>query len=315
VTSVIVLDDYQSRAAEFADWASLPETEVTFVHEPLNEEELLSLLADADVVVAMRERTQLPRHLLERLPALRLIVTTGMANAAIDRGAATELGITICGTHSGGGSTTEVTWAILLGLVKRTVSEDAALRAGRWQTELAGDLAGRTLGLIGFGRLGQAMVPIATAFGMPIIAWSQNLDPAQATAVGVEPVEKDELFRRSDVLSIHTRLSDRTAGLVGAREFSLMKPTAVLVNSSRGPIVDEAALVTALRDGTIAGAALDVYDIEPLPKDHPFLGLRNTVLSPHLGYASEDNVSMMYREVVEDIAAYFEDAPIRVVGG
>jgi phosphoglycerate dehydrogenase-like enzyme len=313
VTSVIVLDDYQSRAAEFADWASLRETEVTFLHKPLGEEELLAALADADVVVAMRERTKLPRQLLEKLPALRLIVTTGATNAAIDGAAARELGITFCGTPSSGGSTTEITWAILLALVKRVVAEDAALRAGRWQTELAGDLANRTLGLIGFGRLGQAMVPIATAFAMPIIAWSQNLDPAQARAAGVEPVDKNELFGRSDVLSIHTRLSDRTAGLVGARELALMKPTAVLVNTSRGPIVDEAALVAALRERTIAGAALDVYDREPLPKDHPLLGLPNTVLSPHLGYASEDNIAAMYREVVEDIAAYFAEAPIRVV--
>jgi phosphoglycerate dehydrogenase-like enzyme len=313
MTRVIVLDDYQSRAAEFADWASLAGTEVTFVHEHLGEEELLAVLAEADVVVAMRERTRLARGLLEQLRGLRLIVTTGMANAAIDREAAAELGITICGTQSGGGSTTEVTWALLLGLLKRTVSEDAALRAGRWQTELAGDLADRTLGLIGFGRLGQAMVPVAKQFGMKVIAWSANLDPAVATAAGVEPVEKDELFARSDVVSIHTRLSERTLGLIGAREFGLMKRSAVLVNTSRGPIVDEAAMIAALREGTIAGAALDVYDLEPLAKDHPLLGLRNTVLSPHLGYASEDNISTMYTEVVEDIAAYFADAPIRVV--
>ena len=315
MTSVIVLDDYQSRAAEFADWATLPDTDVTFVHEHLAEDDLLGALAGAEVVVAMRERTPLPRHVLEQLPALRLIVTTGMANAAIDRDAASELGITIAGTRSGGGSTTELTWAILLGLIKRTVSEDAVLRAGNWQTELAGDLGGRTLGLIGFGRLGQAMVPIARAFGMEVIAWSQNLDPAQATAVGVEPVAKDELFVRSDVLSIHTRLSERTAGLVGARELALMKPTAVLVNTSRGPSVDETALIAALRDGTIAGAALDVYDVEPLEKDHPFLGLANTMLSPHLGYASAGNFAVMYQQVVEDITAFFAGAPIRVVGG
>jgi phosphoglycerate dehydrogenase-like enzyme len=313
VTRVIVLDDYQGRAAGLAEWSSLPDTDVRFIGAHLEGDDLLAALADAEVVVAMRERTAFPRALLEQLPQLRLLVTTGMANAAIDLSGAAARGVTVTGTRSFGNGTTELTWAVLLGLVKHLASEDAALRVGRWQTEIAGDLYGATLGLIGFGRLGRAMVPIAKAFTMEVIAWSQNLDPEDATAAGVEPVGKDELFRRSDIVSIHTRLSERTHHLVGKKELAAMKPTALLVNTSRGPIVDEAALVQALRDKTIAGAALDVFDSEPLAPDHPLLGLRNTVLSPHLGYASERNLAAMYSDAVEDIAAFLGGAPLRVL--
>jgi len=310
---VIVLDDYQGRAAGLADWSSLPDTDVRFIGEHLEGDDLVQALVGAEVIVAMRERTGFPRSLLEQLTDLRLLVTTGMANAAIDLPGATARGVTVSGTRSYGNGTTELTWAVLLGLVKHIASEDAALRAGRWQTEIAGDLYGATLGLIGFGRLGKAMVPIANAFAMEVIAWSQNLDPADAAASGVEAVAKDGLFSRSDIVSIHTRLSERTHHLVGEKELALMKPTALLVNTSRGPIVDEAALVAALANGSIAGAALDVFDEEPLPADHRLLGIRNTVLSPHLGYASERNLAAMYGDAVDDIAGFLAGAPVRVL--
>jgi phosphoglycerate dehydrogenase-like enzyme len=311
MSGIAVLDDYQGRAVEFADWASL-NTPVHFLREHLDGDALVSALQDCDVVVAMRERTQLTAEVLAALPNLRLLVTTGMANAAIDLEAAHNQGVAVSGTPSNPAGTVELTWALLLAAVKHLPMEDRALREGTWQTSLASDLAGKRLGLIGLGRLGAAMVPIAKAFSMEVVAWSQNLSAERAEEVGVEMVTKDELISTSDVISIHLRLSARTQALLGEREIATMRPGALLLNTSRGPIIDEDALVRALRENRIT-AALDVYDIEPLPAGHPLTTLANVVLAPHLGYASEDNVRSMYTGVVEDIAAFFEGAPIRVL--
>jgi phosphoglycerate dehydrogenase-like enzyme len=314
MTKIVVLDDYQGLADSFGDWDRLgPEAEVDYLHRHLEGNPLVAALAGAEIVVAMRERTAFPRALLERLPELRLLVTTGLANASIDIKAANELGITVCGTHSGSDGTVELTWALILAATKQLRREDAAMRRGAWQEHLSGDLNGSILGLVGLGRLGSAMVPIAKAFQMEVIAWSQNLTAERAAEVGAVRVDKDELFARADVVSIHLKLSDRTRGLIGAAELAKMQPSAYLVNTSRGPIVDEAALVDALQRGAIAGAGLDVYDVEPLPTDHPFLHLDNTVLTPHLGYASEKNFAHYFLEVIEDIEAYFAGTPRRVL--
>jgi phosphoglycerate dehydrogenase-like enzyme len=317
MTSVAVLDDYQRRASGWADWDSLG-MDVAFFHEPIDD--LPGELADCDVLVLMRERTRFPREVLERLPSLELVVTTGMRNASLDVAYLRERGVTVCGTGGHGGaragvpSTAEVAWALILAVAKRVTNEDRALRAGRWQLDLPWNLAGATLGLAGLGTLGAAMVGPARAFGMDVIAWSQNLTAARAAEVGVEAVTRDALLARSDVLSIHLVLSERTRGLFGAAELAAMKPTAALVNTSRGPIVDDAALVSALRDGTIAAAGLDVYDVEPLPADHPLTALDNAVLLPHLGYVSEPGMRDMYAQVVEDIAAWRDGSPIRTIG-
>jgi phosphoglycerate dehydrogenase-like enzyme len=276
-----------------------------------DDDALVARLADFEVVVAMRERTPFPRARLERLPRLRLLVTTGMANASIDLEAARELGIAVCGTGGLPSPTAELTWALILGLTRRVHEEDRAIREGRWQHTIGPELAGRTLGIVGLGRLGTRVARIAQAFEMDVLAWSQNLDPAHAAAVGVRAAARDELLGRADVVTIHLRLSDRTRGLIGAAELARMRPTAYLVNTSRGPIVDEAALVAALRAGTLAGAALDVYDTEPLPADHPLRGTPNTLLTPHLGYVSTGSYEIYYRDAVEDIAAFLRGERVR----
>jgi phosphoglycerate dehydrogenase-like enzyme len=325
---VAVLDDYHRIAHALADWTSL-NVEVDFFDSPIASERLPEVLAPYDTLVLMRERTRFPREVLELLPGLRLVVTTGMRNAALDVEHLRERGVRVCGTgipgygtDSGAStsapapgvpSTIEVAWALILALFKRVVREDRALRAGIWQQDLPTNLAGATLGLAGLGRLGAQMVAPARAFGMEVIAWSQNLTDERAAQAGVARVSRNELFENSDVLSIHLVLSDRTRGLVGAPELALMKRSAFLVNTSRGPIVDEQALVEALQAGEIAGAGLDVYDTEPLPQDHPLLQLDNAVLTPHLGYVSREGLAEMYTQVVEDLAAYLRGAPIRVI--
>jgi phosphoglycerate dehydrogenase-like enzyme len=314
MTRVAVLDDYQGRARELANWGSLgPDVDVSFFHEPLAGELLPRTLAEFDVLVLMRERTAFPRAVLEQLPQLRLLVTTGMKNASVDIEYLRERGVAVAGTQGGPSTTTEVAWALILATAKRVVVEDRALRAGSWQVGLPGVLGGSTLGLAGLGRLGAAMVPAARAFGMDVIAWSENLTDERAAEVGVARVDKDELLRRSDVLSIHLVLSDRTRGLFGIPELAAMKPTAVLVNTSRGPIVDGPGLVDALRSGTIAAAGLDVYDREPLPRDHPLLALENAVLTPHLGYVSEPGFRTMYAQAVEDIQGFLAGDPVRLI--
>ena len=317
IVRVAVLDDYHRRAREFADWDSL-KAEVEFFHEPIPRERLAAELAGFDVLVLMRERTAFPRELLEQLPQLALLVTTGMRNASVDVGYLRERGVTVSGTEmvsveAGVSSTAEVAWALILSVLKRVTVEDRAIREGVWQAGMPRNLAGLTLGLAGLGRLGGAMVGPARAFGMDVIAWSQNLTAERAAGSGAVCVSKERLLADSDVLSIHLVLSDRTRGLFGAAELALMKPTAVLINTSRGPIVEERALIEALREGRIAGAGLDVFDREPLPAGHELLGLDNTVLLPHLGYVSEDAFRSMYSQAVEDIAAYIRGQPIRVI--
>jgi phosphoglycerate dehydrogenase-like enzyme len=322
MTRVAVLDDYQRRAADYADWESLgPDVEVVFFHEPIPSPQLPVELAEFEVLVLMRERTRFPRAVLERLPRLRLLVTTGMRNASVDVDYLRTQGVTVCGTAGTGvalaegvPSTAEVAWALILAVAKRVTLEDRALREGRWQTGVPFNLAGATLGLAGLGTLGAAMVGPARAFGMEVIAWSQNLTDERAAEVGVRRVSRDELLAAADILSIHLVLSERTRGLFGATELARMKRTAVLINTSRGPLVDEGALVAALRDRTIAAAGLDVYETEPLPAGRELTTLDNVVLLPHLGYVSEPGFRHMYGQVVEDIAAFLAGAPIRPVG-
>jgi phosphoglycerate dehydrogenase-like enzyme len=317
MTSIAVLDDYQGRARSLADWASL-EADVTYFSEPI--EDLASVLADFEVLVLMRERTAFPREVLEKLPKLELVVTTGMANASLDVDYLTQEGVVVSGTGMSGPpgagvpSTVEVAWALILAVYKRVTVEDQGIRAGRWQLGLPRNLSGATLALAGLGRLGGAMVGPARAFGMSVIAWSQNLTDERASELGVEKVSKTELLERADVLSIHLVLSDRSRGLFGADDLARMKGDAVLINTSRGPIVDEQALVEALSSRTIAAAGLDVFDHEPLPPGHALRTLDNTVLLPHLGYVSEAGLQSMYGQAVEDIAAFLNGEPIRTIG-
>ncbi|WP_456598629.1 D-2-hydroxyacid dehydrogenase family protein [Blastococcus sp. SYSU DS0616] len=312
---IAVLDDYQSVAAEFCDWSRLPEPAevVTFADAVADPDALVARLRGVDVVVAMRERTRFGRDVLEGLPDLRLLVTTGMRNKSIDVAAAAELGITVCGTAASGTATAELTWALILATVRHVPQEDAAMRAGGWQTTIGTDLHGARLGVIGLGRIGAQVARIGAAFGMDVVAWSQHLTEERAAEVGARLVGKDELFATADVVTVHLLLSKRTRGLIGADDLALMKHTAVLVNTSRGPIVDEAALVDVLRRGAIAGAGLDVYDAEPLPREHPLRELRRAVLTPHLGYVTRGTYEVFYGEAVEDVAAWMAGRPIRVI--
>lgn len=312
---VAVLDDYQQVAHRFADWTTLGagvEVEAFSDHiEDLGE--LTRRLEPFDVVVAMRERTRLTDEVFAGLPRLRLLVTTGMRNAAIDMAAARERGITVVGTGGYVAPTVELTWGLTLAVQRRIPQEDAAIRAGAWQQTVGVDLAGRTLGVIGLGNIGTAVARIGVAFGMNVVAWSQNLTADRATAAGATLVSRDELLAVSDVVTIHLVLSDRTRGLIGADELASMKRTAILVNTSRGPIVDEAALVEAIHNETIAGAGLDVFDLEPLTADHPLRTLPNTVVTPHVGYVTDGLYAKFYTEIVEDIAAWLAGEPVRVI--
>ena len=312
---VAILDDYQNVARRMADWASLPAgTDVVVFADHLKEAGAVAgRLADFDAVVAMRERTAFPRALLERLPKLKLLVTTGMRNASIDVGAAVERGITVCGTSGLPYPTAELTWGLILALARHIPAEDRATREGRWQVSCGLGLNGKTLGVIGLGGLGSRVAKIGSAFEMEVIAWSQNLTAARAAEVGAKLVTKDELLSRSDVVSVHLVLGDRSRGLLGAAELARMKRTSYLINTSRGPIVDEAALVAALRQGTIAGAGLDVFDDEPLPLDHPLRSLPNTVLTPHLGYVTEEGYRIFYGQALEDVKAWLAGQPVRVL--
>ena len=314
---IAVLDDYQEVAREMAPWEQLePEAEITFFHDHLLVDGVVrDLLAGYEVLVAMRERTPFTAKRLASLGDLRLLVTTGMGNAAIDMDAAREHGITVCGTASLPSPTAELAWGLIIALHRNLLDEDRRIRQGGWQRTIGPELAGRTLGILGLGRLGARMARIARAFEMEVIAWSEHLTEEAAAGAGAARVERDELFSRADVLTIHTRLSDRTRGLVGARELGLMKPTAVLVNTSRGPIVDEDALLKALHEGAIAGAALDVYAKEPLPKDSELREAPRTLLTPHLGYVTTGTYEVMYRDAVEDIAAWLRGEPVRVLNG
>jgi phosphoglycerate dehydrogenase-like enzyme len=315
MTRVAILDDYQHVARRMADWASLPAgTEVVVFSDHLKDlGEVAARLADFDAVVAMRERTAFPRALLEKLPRLKLLITTGMRNASIDVRAAVDRGVVVCGTQGLGYPTAELTWGLIIALLRRIPMEDRATREGQWQVSCGLGLNGKTLGVIGLGNLGSRVAKVGRAFEMEVLAWSQNLTAARAAEVGAILVGKDELLARSDIVTIHLVLSDRTRGLLGARELASMKRTAHLINTSRGPIVDEAALVAALQTGTIAGAGLDVFDDEPLESDHPLRRLPNTVLTPHLGYVTEEGYKIFYGHALEDVKAWLAGQPVRVI--
>jgi phosphoglycerate dehydrogenase-like enzyme len=310
-----ILDDYQKAALTLADWDSLGAMVVVQpFHDWIGDEDaLVERLRDFEIIVAMRERTRFPRTLLERLPKLKLLVTVGMRNVAIDVKAATELGILVSGTSMLTHPTAELTWGLILSLARNIPFEHQAMRQGAWQTTLGIGLNGKVLGVVGLGKLGSQVAQIGKAFQMEVIAWSQNLTEEHAAELGVRRVEKEELFRTAHFVTIHLVLSKRTRGLVGEEELAMMKPTAFLINTSRGPIVDEAALVAALEDHRIAGAGLDVYDQEPLPSDHPLRKLDNVVHTPHLGYVTAENYRRAYGEAVEDVRAFLAGSPIRVV--
>jgi phosphoglycerate dehydrogenase-like enzyme len=315
VTRVAVLDDYQKVAERMADWTVLPEgVEVTFFHDHLDDaDRLVARLAPFEIIGIMRERTPFPAALLERLPNLRLLITTGLRNASIDLAAARRLGITVCGTRASGHATAELAIALILALARGLCAETASLRAGGWQVGLGRDVAGAVLGVVGLGRLGSQVAKLGKAFGMATIAWSQNLTEAAAAEVGVRWVPKPELFRSADFISVHLQLSPRTRGLIGAAELDLMKPDAYLINTSRGPIVDEDALIVALRSGRIGGAALDVYEREPLPPDDRLLRLPNLLLTPHIGFVTREAYKVFYADMVEGIAAFLAGQPQRVI--
>ena len=309
-----VLDDYQDVARSMADWTPAGVDLTVYNDHFATEPEVHAAIRDCEIVVAMRERTPFTGAFLASLPKLKLLCTTGPRNPSIDLRAAEKLGITCCGTVALPYPTAELTWALILGLVRHIPHEDANFRAcGHWQTRVAVDLSGRTLALLGLGTLGERVARVGQAFGMKVIAWSNNLTPARCAELGVEYVSKEDLVRRADVLSIHTQLSRRTRGLIGAAELAAMKPTAYLINTSRGYIVDEAALIDALRQGRIAGAGLDAFEVEPLPHDHPFRSMPNVLVTPHMGYVSEDNYRLWYTQIVENIVAWKAGAPLRVM--
>ncbi|MPY84415.1 MAG: D-2-hydroxyacid dehydrogenase family protein [Actinophytocola sp.] len=309
---IAILDDYQNVARSFADWDRLDAEITVFTEHIKNPDDVVAALAGFDVVVAMRERTRFSADVLRRLPDLRLLVSTGQRNAAIDVAAANEQGVVVSGTGYIPHPTAEHTWALILAAARNIPAEERAVRDGRWQHTVGTALRGKTLGLLGLGRLGAAVAGIGTAFGMRPIAWSQNLTEERAAEHGVRAVSRDELLSTADVLSIHLVLSKRTRGLLGADELALMKPGALLVNTSRGPIVDESALLDAVTEGRIR-AALDVYDTEPLPVDHPLRQAPNTVLTPHIGYVADDVYEIFFQDAVEDIAAFAAGEPIRVM--
>ncbi|MBR7837902.1 D-2-hydroxyacid dehydrogenase family protein [Actinospica durhamensis] len=313
----VVLDDYQDAALHSADWSGIESrAAVRVLHEHIaDRDELVEALADCEIVVAMRERTAFDAPLLARLPRLRLLVTTGMRNASIDVAAANAAGVTVCGTAGSSTSTGELTFALILGLARQLTVENRSLReGGPWQSTLGRDLSGSTLGLLGLGRIGGQVARLGAAFGMDVLAWSQNLTEARAAEAGTRlAASKEELFAASEFVSIHLVLSDRTRGLVGEEQLRAMRPDAYLVNTSRAPIVDQAALLRALTEGWIAGAGLDVFETEPLPAGDPLRTLPNVLATPHLGYVSERNYRGFYSEVVADIAAFLDGAPIRVL--
>jgi phosphoglycerate dehydrogenase-like enzyme len=311
-----ILDDYQNVALTLADWSKVKgDIEIKVFNEHLGgADNVVAALADFAIVCAMRERTVFPRAVIEALPALKLLVTTGMRNASIDLEAAKARGVVVCGTPAFGNATAAIATGLMLELARHIGYENARLKAGAvWQTTIGLDLEGVTLALLGLGKLGTRMAEIGRAFKMNVIAWSQNLTPKKCKEAGAEHVSRDDLFRRADFLSIHLQLSERTRGLVGARELGLMRKSAYLINTSRGPIVDEVALLAALRDKRIAGAGLDVFDIEPLPVAHRLRKLDNVVLTPHLGYVTEQNYRTFFAGMVDDIRGYLDGKPVRVL--
>ncbi|RKN84207.1 D-2-hydroxyacid dehydrogenase family protein [Paenibacillus ginsengarvi] len=312
-----ILDDYQQVAMRMADWAPLRDRlDIrSFQCHFESEDELAAAIGDCEIVVIMRERTPFRASLFAKLPKLRLLVTTGMRNQSVDLAAAGEYGVTVCGTSGGGRGPAELTWALILGLARHIVPENEALRHnGPWQSSIGGDLYGKRLGLLGLGRIGSQVAKVGEAFGMEVTAWSPNLTEQMAAESGVKlAASKEELLRTSDIVSIHLVLGERSRGLLGERELCLMKPTAYLINTSRAPIVDQAALLEALRDGRIAGAGLDVFETEPLPENDPFRTLPNVLATPHIGYVTQASYEAFYRDIVDDIRAYLDGEPVRVL--
>jgi phosphoglycerate dehydrogenase-like enzyme len=312
---IAVLDDYQNVARDMADWSGLAAShDVTFFHDIYEGlDGFAKRIAPFDVVCIMRERSPFKADLIARLPNLKLVVTAGMRNAAIDLDACKARGIPVLGTGNSAQATPELAWGLLLSMARNIHTENARMREGSWITTLGTDMQGKTLGVVGLGRLGTKMAQIAAAFDMNVIAWSHNLTGDAATAAGATRVEKADLFRQSDFITIHYKLGDRSRGLVGAAELALMKPTAYLVNTSRGPIVDTGALIAALTAGRIAGAGIDVYDAEPLAADHPIRSCPRTLLTPHLGYVTDGCYRAFYEQIVESIESWLAGNPVRVL--
>ena len=311
-----ILDDYQNVAMSFADWSPIAkDVEIKVFNTPFkSRDEAVKALRGFAIIVGMRERTPFPRAMIEALPDLKLLITTGAKNNSFDLKAAAERGVTVCGTGGFGSPTTGVVFGLLLELTRRIGFENARLKTGQpWQVTIGPDLEGMTLGVLGLGKLGQRSAAVAKAFGMNVIAWSQNLTAEKAAAAGATYVSKEDLFAKADAITIHVVLSDRSRGLVGAADLGRMKKTAYLVNTSRGPIIDEAALIAALREKRIAGAGLDVFDIEPLPLDHPYRTMDNVVITPHLGYVSTQNYAKYFPDIVTDIRAFLDGKPVRVI--
>ena len=313
-----VLDDFQNVATSVADWSPVQDqVEITSFTEHLTtDDELVAAIAEFDIVVTLRERVPFPASLFARLPRLKLLIASGMRNSVIDLAAAAEHGVTVCGTASSSTPPVELTWALLLGLARGIVPEHNALRqGGPWQSTVGADLHGRRLGLLGLGKIGSRVAQVALAFGMDVVAWSQNLTKERTDEVGVAlAASKEELLQSSDFISVHLALSDRTRALLGAPELALLKPSAYLVNTSRAAIVDQDALLTALHEGWIAGAGLDVFDIEPLPAGHPMRSAPRLLATPHLGYVSLNNYRTYYGQAVEDIQAFLAGSPVRRLG-
>jgi phosphoglycerate dehydrogenase-like enzyme len=311
-----ILDDYQNVAMGFADWSPVAkDVEIKVFNKPFaGQDQAIKALQGFAIIIGMRERTPFPRKMIEALPDLKLLITTGARNNSFDIKACAERGITVCGTGSVGSPTTGIAFGLMLELTRRIGFENARLKAAEaWQVTIGRDLEGLTLGILGLGRLGQRSATVGKAFGMNTIAWSQNLTAEKAEAAGVQLVSNEDLFRKADIVTIHLVLSDRSRGLVGAKELGLMKKTSYLINTSRGPIVDEGSLIAALQAKSIAGAGLDVFDTEPLPLDHPFRKLDNVVITPHLGYVSEQNYRKYFPDIVEDIRAWLNGKPVRVI--
>ena len=316
-TRIAILDDWQGAALGAADWDSLgQDAEITVFNDYIEGEAAVAgALKGFDVIVGMRERTPFPKSLIDALPDLKLLVTTGMRNLSFDMDAARARGVVVSGTAMLGYPASEHAVALILALFKKISVEDRAMHEGGWQAAVSEGMNGKTMGILGLGKLGAKVARVCLALDMNVVAWSPNLGRERCQEVGVGYVDKDTLFRDSDAISIHLVLGDRTRGLVGAKEFALMKPTAYLINTSRGPIIDEAALIEALGDGTIAGAGIDVYDVEPLPRDHPLRSLDNAILTGHTGYVVKELYAVAYGEAVEDIQAWMKGEPIRVLNG
>ena len=315
MSKIAILDDYQNVALTMADWSVVPDEHeiVVFDDHLADVEQVADRLKDFDIICIMRERTPLPRQLIEMLPNLKLLITSGMRNASIDLAAAADAGVTVCGTGASGYATAELAWSLILALVRNIGIEDRSMRERGWQNTIGNELRGKTIGILGLGRLGGRVASYARAFEMNVLAWSQNLTAERAAECGAELVPLDDLLARSDVVTVHLVLSDRTRNLLGPAELAKLKPTAYLVNTSRGPIVNEVALMDVLEHGRIRGAGLDVFDVEPLPFDHPMRNLSNAILTPHVGYVTEEAYRIFFAEMVENIVAYMDGAPIRVL--